>query len=53
VAVIEVTPEETVIKPIVDETKVALAGIALGGWFTFWLLFTVRAVFGHGSQGKG
>lgn len=49
VAAIEVTPDGTVVRPIVDETKVALAGIALAGWFTFWLLTTVRAVFGRRS----
>lgn len=46
IAVIEVTPEETVLRPIVDETKVALAGLALTGWVLFWLAATVRAVFG-------
>jgi uncharacterized spore protein YtfJ len=45
VAVIEVTPEETVIRPIVDETKVFLAGIALVGWIFFWLVAAVRSVF--------
>ena len=49
VAVIEVTEDETIVRPIVDETKVALAGVALGGWVIFWLLATVRAVFGHKS----
>lgn len=49
VAVIEVTPEQTIIRPIVDESKVALAGIALVGWVTFWLLLTLRAIFGTKS----
>jgi uncharacterized spore protein YtfJ len=47
IAVIEVTPEDTVIRPITDETKVALAGIALVAWIAFWIAATVRAVFGH------
>ena len=48
VAVIEVTPDETVVRPIVDETKVFVAGIALVGWILFWLAATVRSVFaGH------
>ncbi len=51
VAVIEVTPEKTVIRPIVDESKVALAGIMLGGWVVFWLLATIRAVFGRKRRG--
>ena len=45
-AVIEVTPEETVVRPILDETKIALAGIALVGWVVFWLTATVRTIFG-------
>jgi uncharacterized spore protein YtfJ len=49
VAVIEVTPEGTVIRPLVDETRVALAGILLVGWIAFWLFTTVRAAFGHRS----
>ena len=49
VAAIEVTAEGTVIRPIVDETKVALAGLVLAGWFVFWMLVTVRAVFGRRS----
>ena len=47
IAVIEVTPEETVVKPIVDETKVALAGIALIGWIAFWVSATLRSIFGQ------
>jgi hypothetical protein len=49
VAVIEVTPEGTIVRAIVDETRVALAGIALAGWCVFWLLVTMRAVFGRKS----
>jgi len=52
VAVIEVTESETIVRPIVDETKVALAGIALAGWTVFCLLVTIRAVFGKKPQGK-
>jgi uncharacterized spore protein YtfJ len=50
VAVIEVTPEGTIVRAIVDETKVALAGIVLAGWCVFCLLVTIRAVFGRKSQ---
>ena len=49
VAVIEVTPEATIVRAIVDETRVALAGIALAGWAIFCLLVTIRAVFGRRS----
>lgn len=49
VAVIEVTETETLVRPIVDETKVALAGIALAGWTVFCLAVTLRRVFGQKS----
>ena len=49
VAVIEVTETETIVRPIVDETKVALAGIALGGWLFFCLSVVIRRVFGQKS----
>jgi uncharacterized spore protein YtfJ len=50
VAMIEVTPEQTLIHPIVDETKVSLAGIALGAWIIFLLLVTIRRVFAGGNE---
>jgi uncharacterized spore protein YtfJ len=46
VALIEVTPERTIVHPIVDETRVALAGIALGAWVFLVLFMTLRAIFG-------
>ena len=45
-AMIEITPDQTIIHPIVDETKVALAGIALGAWVFLVLFLTLRAIFG-------
>jgi uncharacterized spore protein YtfJ len=45
IALIEVSEDQTVIHPIVDETKVALAGIALGAWVFFLLFVTIRRVF--------
>jgi hypothetical protein len=45
--VIEVTPEATVIRPIVDEGKVLLASVALMAWIVFWLGLTLRAIFGR------
>lgn len=45
VAVIEVTPEETIIRPIIDESKVALAGVMLVGWVLFCMMVTLRAIF--------
>jgi uncharacterized spore protein YtfJ len=50
VAVIEVTAEDTTIRPILDETKVALAGVALGAWSVFWVMATLRSIFGGRSQ---
>ena len=50
VAAIEVTPDGTIVRALVDETKVAIAGIALTGWVIFCLLVTIRAVFGRRSS---
>ena len=52
IAMIEVTADQTIIHPIVDETKVALAGIALGAWIIFLLLVTVRRVFAEGNDAQ-
>lgn len=50
VAIIEVTPEETTVKPIVDEGKVALAGIALvGGRCSGWRPRCGRSLDDRGS----
>jgi uncharacterized spore protein YtfJ len=46
IAMIEVTQDQTIVHPIVDETKVALAGIALGAWVFLVLYLTLRAIFG-------
>jgi len=46
IAVIEVTETETVVRPIQDEGKITLAGIALVAWCAFWFLATLRAIFG-------
>ena len=52
IAMIEVTADQTRIHPIVDETKVALAGIALGAWIIFLLLVTVRRIFAEGNDAQ-
>ena len=46
VAVLEVTPEGIDVEPVVDVSRIALAGIALGAWTVFWLAATVRRVAG-------
>jgi uncharacterized spore protein YtfJ len=51
IAIIEVSGQQTTVKPVVDETKLGLAGIALGAWLFFWVGATVRAVFGRGRSG--
>ncbi|MBI3975671.1 MAG: hypothetical protein HY334_04695 [Armatimonadetes bacterium] len=44
VAVLEITPEGTRVEPIVDVSRIALAGIALGAWSVFWVSATIRKV---------
>ncbi len=44
-AVVEVTPAETKVRPVVDSTRIALAGIFLGGWNVFWITVTLQAIF--------
>jgi uncharacterized spore protein YtfJ len=46
VAVVEVTPESTVVKPVVDEQKLALAGVLLIGWAVFWVAKALVGIFG-------
>lgn len=42
VAVLEVSGTETRLKPIVDVTRLAIAGMALVAWNVFWITYTVR-----------
>ena len=52
-AVIELTPEGTLVKPIVDEQKVTLAGALLIGWIALCLARTLVRIFGPGQvRGK-
>lgn len=52
-AVIELTPEGTLVKPIVDEQKVTLAGALLIGWVALCLARTLVRIFGPGQvRGK-
>lgn len=46
VAVIEITDEGVVVKPVTDEGKIALAGIFTGIWAIFWIAMTLKAIFG-------
>lgn len=44
-AYIEIGPEGTRVAPILDEQKVALAGILLGAWTVGWLGLVLKTVF--------
>ncbi len=45
-AAIEVTSEDVRVEPIMDEQKIALAGILLSGWAIFWLAAALISIFG-------
>ncbi len=42
VAVLEVGPDGTKVKPIVDVARLAAAGMMLVAWNVFWVTYTVR-----------
>jgi uncharacterized spore protein YtfJ len=42
VAVLEMTGGETKIRPIVDVTRVVIAGMLLAAWNVFWITYTIR-----------
>ncbi len=46
VAVLEISDEGVRVKPVIDEGRVALAGIFTGIWFIFWAAMTLKAIFG-------
>ena len=46
-AVIEVTSEGTLVKPVVDEQRLALAAGLLAAWAIFWLARTLVKIFGQ------
>jgi len=45
IAFLEVTAEETKLTPIVDSTKLFLAGMAMAAWSIFWISRTLARVF--------
>ena len=47
IAVVEVTPEGTQVKPVIDEQKVALAGMLFAGWAVFCLARALVKIFGR------
>jgi uncharacterized spore protein YtfJ len=44
VAIIDVSGTDVRIEPIIDQTRISVSGMVLGGWVLFWLFFTVRTV---------
>lgn len=44
IAVVEVTEEATKVIPIVDSTKIALAGMFCAAWNLFWIARTIRVL---------
>jgi uncharacterized spore protein YtfJ len=45
IAYIEVGPDGTKVEPIMDEQKIALAGILLGAWAIGWLAVVLTTLF--------
>lgn len=43
-AVLEVTPAQTRVVPIVDVTRVAMTGMLLAAWNVFWITKTIRSI---------
>jgi uncharacterized spore protein YtfJ len=41
--VLKITPDGVRYEPIVDPSRISLAGIAMVAWVIFWIAFTVRA----------
>lgn len=44
VALVEITAAETRIVPIIDRTRIILAGMLLVAWNVFWAAYTVRRI---------
>ncbi len=51
IAYIEVGPEGTTVKPIMDEQKIALAGMLLGAWAITWVGMVLVTLF-HAITGR-
>jgi uncharacterized spore protein YtfJ len=44
VAVVEIDADRTTVRPIIDITRLAIAGMLLAAWNVFWISYTVRRV---------
>lgn len=51
IAYIEVGPEGTMVEPILDEQKIALAGMLLGAWAIAWVGMVLVSLF-HAITGR-
>ena len=47
VAVLEMSAAGTRVRPIVDVTRLVLAGMAVAAWNVFWITYTVRRCKGR------
>lgn len=43
IAVLEIQGGETKVRPVLDVTRLILAGILFAAWNTFWITLTIRA----------
>jgi uncharacterized spore protein YtfJ len=41
---VRITPQEVKFQPIIDETRIPLAGILMAAWSVFWVAATIRSV---------
>jgi uncharacterized spore protein YtfJ len=44
VALLEITGQETKVKPVVDVTRLAVAGMLLAAWNVLWITYTIRRI---------
>jgi uncharacterized spore protein YtfJ len=44
VALLEITAQETKVKPVVDVTRLAVAGMLLAAWNVLWIAYTIRRI---------
>jgi len=50
VAIIDISPTDVRIEPIIDQTRISVGGMLLAGWMAFWLFWTVRTIARQRAQ---
>lgn len=50
VAIIDMSAADVRIEPILDQTRISVAGMVLGGWMLFWLFWTIRTIARQAAQ---